>query len=181
MGEQRSRCGRSSPTPRAMSLISYSARRASALRFRRGATGIGRLPVFILAIGAATAGACFPSRYVTIPSGPACDTVSTLRSGPRPAIPTVGEPLAGRASLVGIIVDSQTGIGISQAVLRLDGVNLVEIVSERDGSFIIANTEPGRRAVRVLRIGYESSRDSVALHANRVDSVVIQLKYYACR
>lgn len=181
MGEQRSRRSGSSPTTRAMSLIHCCARRARAPLAGADGRGVGRLTILGLAACAAAATACIPSPSVAIHSGPACDTVSTLRSGPRPAIPTAGKPSAATASLVGIVVDAQTGIGISQSVLRLDGVDRIEILTERDGSFVLAEVTPGMRAVRVLRIGYENYRDSVELHANRVDSLVIRLRYYACR
>src|SRR5205085_3112197 len=69
-----------------------------------------------------------------IPSGPArsqspqtivpiqsCDTVSTVRNGPRPSLPTLLQLPSDSAGLVGTVADRQTGVAVGGAVIRLRG------------------------------------------------------------
>ncbi len=128
-----------------------------------------------------------------IPSGPArpqstqaivliqsCDTVSTVRNGPRPSLPTLLPLPSDSAGLVGTVADRQTGVALGGAVIRLGGSTSRDAVSDSVGAFSISAVPPGRYSFAAMRIGYDRFTSTIELERGGVDTMRIGLLYRAC-
>lgn len=126
---------------------------------------------------------CHPPAYqsgdVLVPV-PGCDTVSTMRTGPRPSLPNVGRLASDSAALVGTVADRQTGVALTGVVVRLRGLASRDVVSDSRGAFAISPVPPGRFSVAAMYIGYDGFRSVIELEPGRTDTLQVGLQYRAC-
>lgn len=96
----------------------------------------------------------------------AADVVSALPASPLARVgaaapPTVAAPAVSRSDVnapgvvKGRVIDKQSGKGVSQARVIIEGTNL-DAATDKDGNFRIANVPAGDQRLRVRRIGYDA-------------------------
>ncbi|MEO7682854.1 MAG: carboxypeptidase-like regulatory domain-containing protein [Gemmatimonadaceae bacterium] len=100
------------------------------------------------------------SRAADVASVLAAPPISVARVGAAP--PMVTAPAEGRTGanapgvVQGRVIDKQSGKGVSQAQVVIEGTSL-DAATDKDGNFRITNVPPGDQRLRVRRIGYEAA------------------------
>ncbi len=115
----------------------------------------------------------------------AADIVSALPAPPLARVgaaapPTVAAPAAGRSDVnapgvvKGRVIDKQSGKGVSQAQVVVEGTNL-DAATDKDGNFRIANVPPGDQRLRVRKIGYEAAAIPLSKESRDAEPATVAL------
>lgn len=80
-----------------------------------------------------------------------------------------------KGQIVGMVIDSTTGEGISGVALQLQGIGK-SVISDSKGRFIIGNISVGRYSLNAKIIGYQTQIISIVVESARETSVTIALR-----
>jgi hypothetical protein len=68
----------------------------------------------------------------------------------------IGAAVSASGVVKGRVIDKQSGKGVSQAQVVIEGTRL-DAATDKDGNFQIANVPPGNQRLRVRKIGYDAA------------------------
>ena len=147
--------------------------------------GFQRTSVLALFVATASVASCVarpssaPVASATVRVG-ACDTVSTMRAGARPVLPSLPDTPPSTAAVVGTIRDRETGVALRQVVVRLHGPSDHTVATDSVGAFVISGLPPGIYSIETARIGYDVFVQSRVLRAGAVDTLQIAAQFRSC-
>ena len=96
------------------------------------------------------------------------------------APPMVAAPAEGRAGanapgvVKGRVIDKQSGKGVSQAQVVIEGTSL-DAATDKDGNFRIANVPPGDQRLRVRKIGYDAATIPLSKESRDAERATVSL------
>lgn len=130
----------------------------------------GQLGSFSAALGLnKIEGLIAAEKFQRISLGLAYQLDGLLRRTTQPVQP-VTRPLSG--TVVGKVIDEETGLPLSAAVTRATGEKLL---ADEHGDFLLGELPPGEELLTVEREGYVSQQVKVAVAAGATSTVIIRL------